>query len=246
MDELSPRARALLAEVRDGHDPPADVSARVWHAVSADIAGAASIEGARVLAQKGALAGKSSLFASKMFWVAAVVVGAGAGGIALRAPRSHDGARPTIPAPIKSAAPQNVADAPNVEAPAREQEAVDDAPAPQHEALDQAHAPEARPSAKRQLPREDTLLAEVNALRQASDMLAGDRPGEALALLRAQDKQFAKGTLHAEREALILVARCSLDPAAAARSARAFIAHAPNAVLRARVENVCKLNGEAP
>jgi hypothetical protein len=254
MDELSSRARALLAEAQDGHDPPADVSQRVWQSVSADIAGVANIEAARALAHKGALVGKSSIFASKMFWVMAVIAGAGVGGIALRAPQLHDVRGAPIPSPSQSAETRNAADAPEITVPVPEKNAANEVAsatppdtATAREPAEQASAHnDTRRPGKREAAREDALLLEVSALRQASDMLADDRPGDALALLHAQEKRFANGTLRDERQALTLLARCTLNASATVRAARAFIARTPNAVLRARVEKACKLTGEGP
>lgn len=231
MDELSPRARALLAAAQDGHEPPAGAGARVWQAVSSDIAGGVSFEGTRALARQAAWGGGSGVI-GKMMWILAVLAAAGFGAAVLfwGDPAPTSPASSETPTVVPPAALEGVAHA--------EPEAVEERAqsAEQLPSLEPAARP-ARPRAKAQ----DRLMQEVLSLRRASDALANDRPAQALALLRTHAKQFARGTLQEEREALTLLARCALDSGGAGAQARSFVARTPNSVLRSRVEKACKL-----
>lgn len=238
MDELSPRAKALLAQVRDGHEPPAGMSARVWQAVASDVATGAGVDGARAHVQQGVATGKSLLFASRVLrWLAVVAISMGVAGLVLLAARTM--APQTGPSARDKAMVRS--DVSPVDTPAVREAAISSPESAQERQL----AARERPAQLAKRP-EDALLREVKALRKASDMIARGRALAALALLRAQEQRFANGMLQEEREALVLLARCTLDTAAAAPTARSFVEGAPTAVLRVRVERACKLKPEAP
>jgi hypothetical protein len=235
MDELGPEARALLALVADGHEPPTGASERVWQAVSTDLASGMRLDAGRV-ADRPALAGHGSFgFMSKVIWALALIGGIGAGmsmrsawrpevsrdqpptamAIPLAAPELHDVPRASVGESAAATDPHRVS------------------------VLSQARATPPRPARSA-----DTLLQEVAALRKASDVLANEQPEQALILLRAHERRFKSGMLGEERQALTLLARCALDAHATLASARTFIARTPNAIMRGRIEKACGLGEE--
>jgi hypothetical protein len=112
--------------------------------------------------------------------------------------------------------------------------------APQR-ALDSApHAPSPPVSTEVGTPQaEDSLPDELALLQRAEDALVhGDVP-RALSVLAQHRQRFAVGRLVEGRDALELLAQCSLGPDATRARAARFIADHPQAMLNLRLRRAC-------
>jgi hypothetical protein len=243
MNELGPQARALLALVEDGHDPPQGASERVWQATTRDIAslGAGGAHGA---GSASAWQGAAGSFLGKAAWVLAVIAGAGVVAflLVMAKPPTHTRALPSpVLAPPLAPPPASATElAPNTNPPVVSADQAKGAPA------QLTRAPGATHGTGQHTPH-DALLQEVTALRRASDLLTHDQPAQALALLRAQRNRFRAGALSEEREALMLLARCALGASASEKSSvMTFLDRTPNSVLRGRLESTCRLTEHLP
>jgi hypothetical protein len=87
----------------------------------------------------------------------------------------------------------------------------------------------------------DTLPDELGLLQRAEDALAGGDLPRALAVLAAHRQGFAAGHLAEERDALELLANCTLSPEATRERATRFVADHPKAMLNLRLRRACGL-----
>jgi hypothetical protein len=86
-----------------------------------------------------------------------------------------------------------------------------------------------------------SLREELGLLTRAADQLARGDTADALGTLGEHRRRFAHTQLAQEREGLFIMARCQKQDANAQRTARAFLARSPAAVLATRVEQACQL-----
>ncbi len=234
MDELSPRARALLDAANGNDDPAPTDAARVRRAVLVRIGSTGfsaalftmSVERAKaflgvalpkLVAVSVLAAGTSSLY---QHWkestqaapaAAAVVAVKSAPTIALQPAPEAVASFPTLPEPVASVvpAPRRVAVA------ARE-------------------------------TRRDSLEAEMRWVRAADAALRGGDAGLALSLLNQHAREFPNGVLAEEREGLRVVAGCQsgISPSAQRVAAR-FLEHAPRSLIAGRVRAACAQPNES-
>ncbi len=86
----------------------------------------------------------------------------------------------------------------------------------------------------------DPGLAELALIQQSNDALDAGRAKEALARVEQHAREFARGSLAEEREALRVVALCGADePARGGRAQLAFLAAYPRSAYRERVRTAC-------
>lgn len=86
---------------------------------------------------------------------------------------------------------------------------------------------------------DDSLPDELALLQRAEDALQhSDVPG-ALSTLAQHRQRFAAGRLAEERDALELLAQCTLSPAATRALAARFVADHPHAMLLPRLRRAC-------
>jgi hypothetical protein len=82
---------------------------------------------------------------------------------------------------------------------------------------------------------------ELRALRDARDDLRSGHPARAYRRLEEFERQGGGGMLGQERSALSAIALCQSQPGPAARArAAAFLRHAPESPLAARVRSSCE------
>jgi hypothetical protein len=268
MNELSPRARALVDAARDGDQPtPADRD-RVGRALAGTIAG-----GAVMLAAGSASTAAGALSAKAVagLVVASVMVGGTAtvGVVALQHPaRTRPAVVQTVrraaeplppmaaraplaePAPAPAEAPPGVAPAPAAEeprkAPVVRRETVE-APTPTPMPTP-SPMPSPSPSPTPTLAptptptaRADTLAAEARDLRQVQRALQDGDAVRALGLLDAQAGRYPGGVLAEERAAARVVALCQAGrQAEAAPAISAFLRTYPRSPLVGRVRSACR------
>jgi hypothetical protein len=228
MNDLDPRARAIVEAARRADVPSAADHDRIKRAVLLQIVAGTAVAGS-------AVAGTLSVGAKVGLAVLAVsVVGGGTVGL-LKVRSNHEPAAARMRAPARTvAAPM---------APART--VAQEAPAPF--AFDEKVAKVERPrKAGPQTARaaktvdEDQLSAEVAVLRRAREELRVGRPARALDALAEYDRRFGKGALVEERQAIAAIAACQAEPGPAARAqAEAFMRKAPASPLRERVREAC-------
>lgn len=93
------------------------------------------------------------------------------------------------------------------------------------------------PAARDAEPSRDALAEQTRMLLGAREALAAGDPAEALRRLERLAKRFPAGALEPERLAYEAIARCRLDPSAAA--AERFLARHPTSPHAARVRAAC-------
>lgn len=150
-----------------------------------------------------------------------------------RGQRSADTA-PPLPPPLPEQAPTGVV--PTGAPPP----ATAEAPVPR--------TPRRSPSTQRKSPDAQTpaatspssLAEETRLLERAREAVTGNRPKDALALLRDAEAKFPNGVLRQERAVLRVVALCDAGKAPQGRTAAAaFLRAHPRSALRSRVESAC-------
>jgi hypothetical protein len=255
-DELSPDARALLAEVRGADDPSADDRARVRRTLMATIAGTtAGLAASGAASSAAASSAGTAVTLSLGAKIAAVVlVGATAiGGTIAAAPWDEEEPAPVVepqapararrsepraaiePAPVAPVAPA-VEDAPI-------EEVVEAAPieiaAPVRvEGRVRTAAPE--PEEQAPLPSPSTLAEEVGLLRAAQSALNGGDHELALSRLSEHARRFPNGSMAEERDAARVLALCRAGRMDEARAlAQRFLRERPSSPLAARVRASC-------
>jgi hypothetical protein len=251
MDELPPRARALLELAKDGHDPPdaaarARVRRRLAVAVTAAALGGAPATKVGAAQSAGISKGLWGAWFGAKGWVAAALVIAGVSGVALTAVRR--GAAPAPSAATTAARePQPVRLTQSITPPRPQLSA----PLPAQPSSEASVPPRVVPKAGRRLA-EGTrrvvapsgLARERALLARAAERLAQGDVSAARALLDEHSSSFRRPQLREEREGLLVLARCLEDPSAARAQAQQFIARAPASVLIARIASACALATE--
>ena len=236
MDELSPRARALLAAAHGADDPiPGDVT-RVRRGVLLRIGSAGF--GATVfsfsLQRAQAFLG---LTAPKFVAVVALAVGGSAAyqhALRIRAPEPHAPVSMVVTA--KTAAPVSANAAPVVELvlapelPMLAQAGVSPQRAPKHQAPRKALV---------QPPGASSLDAEMRSVRGADTALRSGNLGAAQGLLDEHAREFPSGALAEEREGLRIVLGCQTQSSEGKRAAARFLERAPHSLLAGRVRAAC-------
>jgi hypothetical protein len=235
MNELEPRARALIDAAREADEPsPADRS-RIKHAIILQVATVGAVASAG-----SAAAGAMSVGAKLgVAILAASLVGGGAVGLmklretretALAAKRVLSERTPaarTVARVVAEDEPATVAEvvaAPRVESRLRK--------ADKARKVSEQTVAEAIP--------EDRLNAEVAVLTRAREALRMGRPAQALRALSEYDQLFGKGALGEERQAMAAIALCQAQPGVRAREqAEAFLHSAPTSPLVERVRAAC-------
>jgi hypothetical protein len=228
MDELSPRARALLDAAQGSDDPlPAD-AARIRQSVLLRI-GSAGI--AAALFTFSVERAKAFLGAALPKFVAVALLAAGSSALyqhwkASEAPREASASLPVAPgAPAVPRAPA----APL--APASEPVASSTpVPVP----------PAVKPGGIAKEPRRDNLEAEMRWVRAADAALRGGDVGLALSLLNQHAREFPNGALTEEREGLRVVAACQGGASPVVqRAASRFLQRSPHSLMAGRVRAAC-------
>ena len=234
MDDLSPRARALLAAAVGSDDPIASDASRVRRGVLLRIgsAGVGATVFSLCLRRSQAFV---SFVAPKLVTVALVAIGGSAlnqqvkrsAALVLSTTSVSDvhgarqlAVRPTLPS-VPQAAPVAAAE---FSAP----------PKPTKQPLRYlAAAPEA-------VHRASDLEAEMRWVRTADAALRNGDASGARGLLEQHAREFPNGMLSEEREALRVVAVCRSAPSVDSRRAAArFLERAPHSLLAGRVRSTC-------
>jgi hypothetical protein len=267
VDELPTSARALLAELKDAHDPQdRDAQARVRKRVALAIGAAAGASLSHTAlasagtAQSGAKALLARMLGHKLITAAGVVSIGAAGAVTVphilhrpapatlqtSAPAGTRSARPREAlerGPVPEAAPALL----DVPASLPSEPAVAEVPASadllgREHTANPAISPRKRTKAQAvgedALP--DALRAELTLIEAADLALQAGRAEASLPLLRAHAQQFPQGMLREERLGLDALARCTLGLPGARSGAAQFLAGFPRAVLGARIEAACK------
>jgi hypothetical protein len=229
MNELSPRARALV-DLASAHDGPTSADrARVRRAVTSSLAG-----GAILTSVAGNAAAQSAgLSLTKLAgWVAL----GGAVGLSAAVPLTSE-QRAAAPAPLPDATartPTAVVAAPAPAQPNREpQQTQEPAPAPARPAPAAVVSP-VRSGA-------DSLAAESVLLTRAQRELSSGNAAGAERALAEHAQRFPQGMLAEERRAVQAIALCEGGRVVEGeRQAQAFLADHPNSPLAARVRSACK------
>ncbi|MDC0668623.1 hypothetical protein [Nannocystis radixulma] len=93
-----------------------------------------------------------------------------------------------------------------------------------------------------QEPQSDPVLAELVLIQKIKDALDAAQPAAALAAIEAHARDFARGSLAEEREALRVVALCDAGERARGERAReAFLRAYPRSAYRERVRAACPI-----
>lgn len=241
MDELSPRARALLAAAVGSDEPiPGDAS-RVRRGVLLRIGSAGFGATVFSLCLQRAQA-FVSLAAPKLVTVVLVAVGGSA--VYRQVQHRAELAPPSAPiVHVQRAALAVARLAPSsltlVAAPAPSPVAAEpSAPEPRPQLVKARRKPAAVAPAGASGASE--LEAEMRWVRTADAALRGGDASAAQGLLDQHAHEFPNGALSEEREALRVVAACQSSPAAEARRAGArFLERAPHSMLAGRVRAAC-------
>jgi hypothetical protein len=237
MNELDPRARAIIDAAREGDRPSLADHDRIKKAILLQLAAGAAVSAGA--AGSVAAAGTLSLAAKVGLTVLAVSVAGG--GVATyvkvrghhetaRVERAHERQVTTARAESPSApsSPPVAQSEPSPSAPASATPRRPDKPRRPEPLKEESIAPQ------------DRLSAEVDVLKQARQELRLGRPAQALQVLADYEHRFGEGTLGEERRALSAIAACQAQPGAAARaSASAFLRSAPRSPLAERVRVAC-------
>ncbi|HWZ87838.1 MAG TPA: hypothetical protein VNW92_03280 [Polyangiaceae bacterium] len=229
MDELSPRARALLDAAQGSDDPlPAD-AARIRQSVLVRI-GSAGV--AAALFTFSVERAKAFLGAALPKFVAVALLAAGSSALyqhwkASEAPRE---ASVSVPAVAPSAPVVTTASAAPL--------APD--PEPVATATSVPVLPAAKPAVVAREPRHDNLEAEMRWVRAADAALRGGDVGLALSLLNQHAREFPNGALTEEREGLRVVAACQGGASPVVqRAASRFLQRSPRSLMAGRVRAAC-------
>jgi hypothetical protein len=228
LEPLPPELSRLLAAEKSRPDPPAAMQARVLARIGSDLLAAVPVTGPAGAGAPPALPVSPALPAPRFrlpVTVGLVALG-GLGGAGVHA-WVQKSQRPVAPiaAPPTPAPPLVAPPATSPDVPA----AVDPAPT-----LDPRPAPRAP---ARRLPRDGELAAERALLEEARTALARGKPADALALLSRHERQFAKGRLVEERQALTILSLAADHQLDAARSGAARFKRAfPRSMLQRAID----------
>ncbi len=223
MDELSPRARALLAAAQGSDDPVPSDAVRVRQSVLFRIASAGF--GALLFTMSVERA-KALLGAALPKLVAVALLAAGGSALYQHFRASAAQAPADLPSAIALS---------EVAPPSVPQTAPDPAPvAPTPE----ASAP--KPAAAQKELQRDNLEAEMRWVRAADAALRGGNTTLALSLLNQHAREFPNGLLAEEREGLRVVAGCQSGASPLVlRAASRFLQRAPRSLMAGRVRAAC-------
>jgi hypothetical protein len=231
---LSPALRDMLERAATAPDPydPLQGEARLSAALAAGAGASAESAPPPPAPVAGAPAGASGLLGSgvaKLGAVAATVAVVGATVLGLRErPAPQPPARApnaVVSAPV--AAPPALAPAPP---PRIEQPLERPVDVPAALLAEQARRPSSAPDADEALRRE---IAQVGRIKRVLDQ----NPALAYSLAQAGHREFPRGMLHEEREALAVLSLWNLGRGAEARRrAEAFLARYPNSSVRGQLE----------
>ena len=218
MDELSKEAKAFLALAKREQEPTPDNMERVHRRVL----GAAAATGTAALTAKASASSKASGAAYAALSSMAAKIGAGAIALSL------------VGAGVWAARRE----------PGDEQRRA--AAATPHAYESSLARPRARFDQRTEVVEvarkpDDTLPDELALLQRADDALSAGDVERGLALLSQHRRQFAAPHLVEERDALELLARCTIDPAATRAQAKRFVLERPEAILNLRLRQACGL-----
>jgi hypothetical protein len=236
MDDLSPRARALLEAAHGMDDPIPGDSARVRRSVMTRI-GTTGL-GAAVFSLSLERA-KALLGIATPKVVALMLIAAGGSAVYQHA-HQRDVQRISAPASMPSA-PLSASPAPAVSVPAAapESEPISaELPAPAHESRKLRSASK-RVATTRAVDPNAGLEAEMRCVRAADAALRGGNLNEAEGLLEQHAREFPAGTLSEERDGLRIVAACQSGDSDSQRAATQFLERSPRSLLAGRVRAAC-------
>ena len=236
MDELSPRARALLEAAYGTDDPIPGDSARVRRTVMTRI-GTTGL-GAAVFSLS--LERAKALLGIATPKVVALMLIAVAGSAVYQHAHQRDVERVRVPASIPSA-PLSASPAPDTSVPAAAPEAEPvstELPAPGHESRKLRSAPQ-RVTLTRPVDPNAGLEAEMRCVRAADAALRGGNVSEAGGLLEQHAREFPAGALSEERNGLRIVAACQSGDSDSQRAATQFLERSPRSLLAGRVRAAC-------
>jgi hypothetical protein len=236
MDELSPRARALLEAAHGMDDPIPGDAARVRRSVMTRI-GATGL-GAAVFSLS--LERAKALLGIATPKVVALVLIAVGGSAVYQHAQQRDAQRVSAPASMPSA-PLAASPAPVVSPPAAAPEAVPvsaELPAPAHESRKLRSASQWVPLTRAVDPNAG-LEAEMRCVRAADAALRGGNVTEAEGLLEQHAREFPAGALSEERDGLRIVAGCQSGDSDSQHAAAQFLERSPHSLLAGRVRTAC-------
>ena len=228
MDELSPRARALLAAAQGSDDPiPAD-AARIRQRVLLRIGSAGF---GAVLYTLSVERAKALLGVALPKVVAVALFAVGSSALYQHWKASVAQVQLDLPAVVVSSPVQPAAAAARDAQPER-------TPVVTPPAV--PVVPASKPSVVSKAARRDNLEAEMRWVRAADAALRGGDVGLALSLLNQHAHEFPNGVLAEEREGLRVVAGCQggVSPVVE-RAAHRFLQRAPRSLLAGRVRAAC-------
>jgi hypothetical protein len=234
MDELSPRARALLEAAHGMDDPIPGDAARVRRSVMTRI-GATGL-GAAVFSLSLERA-KALLGIATPKVVALMLIAVGGSAIYQHA-HQRDVQRARAPASMPIA-PVIARAASEVSAPALESVPISaELPASAPESRKLKSAPR-RVALTRTVDPNAGLEAEMRCVRAADAALRGGNVTEAEGLLEQHAREFPAGALSEERDGLRIVASCQSGDSDGQRAAAQFLERAPRSLLAGRVRAAC-------
>jgi len=245
MNDLDPRARALIDAAREGDDPSPTDRERIKHTVLLRVAALGAAASATGAATAGTLSVGAKLSAAVL--VASLVGGGTVGVIKLRqarptaAPATHQQAtRTRTPALAKTEGLAALAPAPVVPE-------MIASPRPESRARAAEKSRKTVEPAPPATSTEDQINAEVAVLKRAREALRLGHPAQALRALAEYDRLFGRGALAEERQAMAAIAFCQVKPGPAAQEqAEAFVRSAPASPLLERVRAACIIPKDSP
>ncbi|RYZ10197.1 MAG: hypothetical protein EOO73_01070 [Myxococcales bacterium] len=250
MDELSHRARSLLAAAEMSEEPTAEDAARVRRAVLTHV-GALGLTAAVVTAGS-TQAKAASLVSIAVKLTAALAVTAGTVAaawtyvshrdeLAVSAPAAVTRSAPVAaPARSDSAAPSESVSPPR-EAPTREPAPAVRSPRSPVRPPRLADKPQPALAPVKVAPGPADLDAEMRLIRGADSALRAGRTTEALALLAQHQADHPQASLAHEREGLRAIANCQLGAPASTAVAERFLARTPRSPLAPRLRSACRI-----
>jgi len=234
MNELDPRARAIIEAAREGDGPSHADHDRIKRAILLQLAAGAVVSAGA--AGSTAAAGTLSIAAKVGLTVLAVSVAGGGVATYVKVRGHHEAA--TVERAHERQVKAAREDPPLAATAVLSEEPVLPPASATPRRPDKPRRPE--PLKEEAMPTQDRLSAEVDVLKQARQELRLGRPAQALQVLADYDHRFGEGTLGEERRALSAIAACQAQPGAAARaSAAAFLRSAPRSPLAERVRAAC-------
>jgi hypothetical protein len=233
MDELSPRARALLEAAHGMDDPIPGDSARVRRSVMTRI-GTTGL-GAAVFSLSLQRA-KALLGVATPKMVALMLIAVGGSGVYQRAHQRDQSPRVSASASMPSD-PSSSSVPPLINAP--ELEPTPLAVLPTRREPRKPKPAVRRAALTRTVDPNAGLEAEMRCVRAADAALRGGNLTEAEGLLEQHAHDFPAGALSEERDGLRIVAGCQSGDSDSQRAAAQFLEHSPRSLLVGRVRAAC-------